>query len=669
MERRVTSDEAFLLLVVLLTGLLLRAIALDRQAVEHFDEGIYASVLWHDAIHGGPFPARSLYAPPLLSGLISLSGGLPLLRPWAPFLPALLLGTAAIPVMWWLARSWFGCAAGLFAAAIVAFSDYHVLLSRMALTDVPCLTFLLLAVGWGVRSVGRDSLRSAAVAGVLCGVAWWFKYTGWLPVAIVASGSGLWWLLEGRRQIGLRRLLALQGVLAGTTFLVWSPWLWWLQADGGYSAVAANHRGYLSGLSGWQDGMARHLANQLTLDGFPAVMSVGGGLLLAGVHRWLAARRSTWNGDPRMAEAGYPPTGVLLRFVIAAGAATLIGSAIWTPLLLSCLAAGGLAGLFLWPVLRGQWRQWQSQPRTVPGDSQDPFANPLLAGEVPLAPTVNPLLAQCTCLSWIGGLLLTTPFYHPYPRLMLPMTAGVWLAASGGVGWWIEANLSVARRSARSAGASSAPRMSLGGLAALLLLIAATLAMTRSGVSMQTLVFDSRLSIRRAAGDIADLCRRSAAGQMQTSADRLPSGTIIRPDELPASDSDRLQDQPAPPAPEKPVVVYGFGEPSLLFHLPGHDCLPVPVAHLNLAVTSEQAARAHSFLVIGPNAKRTPGFWETWLQTSHGFERVGDVAWHPSAVPLLNLFSPGWLREHPESLQQTFEVYRIRPRRPDDLQR
>ena len=35
-------------------GFLLRTWALDREAVEHFDEGVYASVLWHDGAFQAP---------------------------------------------------------------------------------------------------------------------------------------------------------------------------------------------------------------------------------------------------------------------------------------------------------------------------------------------------------------------------------------------------------------------------------------------------------------------------------------------------------------------------------------------------------------------------------------------------------------------------------------
>ncbi|MEY2725716.1 MAG: hypothetical protein RLZZ458_1583, partial [Planctomycetota bacterium] len=61
-----------------------------------------------------------------------------------------------------------------------------------------------------------------------------------------------------------------------------------------------------------------------------------------------------------------------------------------------------------------------------------------------------------------------------------------------------------------------------------------------------------------------------------------------------------------------------------------------------------------------PNAKRTPGFWETWQDREVGFEWLGDVFYRPGAVTLMDLFSPDYLSKHAEAEQQRLEVYRVR---------
>lgn len=58
-----------------LLGLWLRMAHLEREAVEHFDEGIYASVLWYDGEFNAPYPARQFYALPLISTMMAFSAG------------------------------------------------------------------------------------------------------------------------------------------------------------------------------------------------------------------------------------------------------------------------------------------------------------------------------------------------------------------------------------------------------------------------------------------------------------------------------------------------------------------------------------------------------------------------------------------------------------------
>jgi len=192
----------------------------------------------------------------------------------------------------------------------------------------------------------------------------------------------------------------------------------------------------------------------------------------------------------------------------------------------------------------------------------------------------------------------------------------------------------------------------------------AVLSLRNTPHSGRSLIFSSRHSIANAAQQLRLVCEQSINSKADTT-EQLPSGTIVRPER-----ADDQQHEPGSdildPATrlDRPVVVYAYGEPSLLYHLHREGVTGLPVSHLNLTVSPEQEKKAHSFLVIGPNAKRTPGFWEDWLRHERGFERVDEVTFYPSAITLLNYFSPKWLREHPEAAQQVFEVYRI-SRRPE----
>src|SRR5687768_3002192 len=74
----VSRQEVMVLVIVAAIGISIRLLAFSRSAVEHFDEGVYASNIFF----GPPdyaYPMQRFYAPPLLPALIEagMSVGLP----------------------------------------------------------------------------------------------------------------------------------------------------------------------------------------------------------------------------------------------------------------------------------------------------------------------------------------------------------------------------------------------------------------------------------------------------------------------------------------------------------------------------------------------------------------------------------------------------------------
>jgi hypothetical protein len=160
----VTQVELTLLSIVFAAGITLRLIAFSHSAVEHFDEGVYASNLYF----GPPdyaYPLQRFYAPPLLPALIEAGMILQLPPNVAAILPSFLAGCATIIALWWFARSWFGPAAGLTAAGLAAFSDFQVLFSSAALTDELLGLWLVLAVDAMGRSLRGGDYRWSVCAG------------------------------------------------------------------------------------------------------------------------------------------------------------------------------------------------------------------------------------------------------------------------------------------------------------------------------------------------------------------------------------------------------------------------------------------------------------------------------------------------------------------------
>ena len=659
-------------------GFLLRSWSLDREAVEHFDEGIYASVLWHDGAFQAPYPAREFFAPPLLSSAIEFISVLPGLQKYAAFLPAVVCGTLTVLALWMLARAWFGKAAGIFISAIVSLSDFHVIYSRMAMTDVPCLLWIVVSVYLGTLAIQRQSFRAAAMSGFVCGLAWWTKYTGWLPLAILFSGTSLWWIWTGRKQMAAVRTLQLLATTGTTAFVTFAPWWWHLQSVGGYSAVAANHASYLGGWTVWSQNLAAQLTYQFWLDGTCGSISLGLGMLAAGGYRWVAGECSTWNtlssnSDHQDSEgksgANYIAWSLLLRFVLAAVALTVIALRIWTPLMLACIAIGGFGGLFLWPVLGRLWER----SRTGDLSPTSEGSLPLCRTDLDNAPCIDPSLGLCITFSWFVGLLVVTPLYHPYSRLLLPLLAAVWLAAAGGVGWWLESNISVARRMADT-GAKPAPQ-GWGQRLVSTMLTAAVLAsfvgfnpdgeieFLSAAEILRTSLGEDRRSIVLAASELANDCVRAARGEQDLAQLPVtPVGELVHPAAVLAAESRPRQRTSVTVEDRRrtKMVVYVYGEPALCYQLAAAGVIPVPVSHLKLGDPDGSEPDVPTFLVIGPHAKRTPGFWESWLQQANSFEEVADVQYFPSEASLLDLFTLKWRRQHDEVAQQTFELHRVR---------
>lgn len=659
----IRNPETAIAVAVMLAAFAFRVISLERAQIEHFDEGVYASVLWYDPLFGSAYPGRDFYAPPLLGKCMQVLAWIPGLTNLVPVLPAVLCG-ALTPLMFWrMARSWFGHAAGLFALTVSAFSDFHIFYSRTALTDVPVLLLILGSVSLGVSGTARQSYTRMILSGILCGAAWWTKYTGWLPLAIVGAGTCHWWIWRGRSELSLSRHLKQLLTMAVVAGLVWLPWYIHLQPSGGYSAIASNHRSYMNGFSSWQQNLATHLSAQFLMDGWPGCLSLGIGLLTAGIFRWRMARNSTWNEAPeRVSHESYPPRRLLLRFAAAAVSLTVISLTVWTPLLLACVAMGGISGIFLWPVLQRAWTR--SLTRDL--SPAETGSVPLTATDLQCAPTINPDLGICVVTAWCVGMLVTTPLYHPYPRLFMPLLAGIWLGASAGVGWWVESNLSVARR--RVSGVAPSALTMLGQKLVLALLIMALVASLQLGSGLpQSAIHRDRSSMRRTAVAVTRLCleRLKEDRSLPVEAAAVPEG-IIRPDDelsgtlkaaVDASALDLKHDLPTPvEVQSKRFVVYVYGEPALLFHLSSLGVSASPVSHLNL---QSGTGRIPTFLCFGPHARTTDSFWDEWLAQDFSYRHIGNVTFEPSELVLFDLFRPEWLRTHPESTQQTMELYEV----------
>ena len=394
-----SKTEWKLILLILILGVVVRFVNLSHSAVEHFDEGVYTSNIMFET---GAYPARHLYAPPLFPFLVEISQLFLQSTTIGSLLVSLLAGCGTIVLIWQVGRRWFGPECGIAAATLAAFSDFHILYSRMVLTDVLLCFWLLLAV-WLIWETFRHAdYRLAAAAGVATGLAWATKYNGWLAIAIGISGLIAWGVTTGASAKTFKQNILLWVIIAIVAVTVWSP-VWFGLPEPGYSAVSKNHARYIVGLEGWWDSAVRQYRNHRFLDGWLSALSIGFALLFAQILRDIRLNIKlpsfTWNG-------------LINSFVI------LFVKRLQLPIALTGIALliGSTSLLFLLALLAFIWiaiTHWKNR-RSIKMNHSDWMTS----------------LAFWLLSAWMIGLIVATPFYTPYPRLTLPLLVALWLTVA-----------------------------------------------------------------------------------------------------------------------------------------------------------------------------------------------------------------------------------------------
>jgi 4-amino-4-deoxy-L-arabinose transferase-like glycosyltransferase len=362
--------EVLLVALAVVSGLVLRGWHLGDVGLTHFDEGVYAFTGLGVADPSQPrrfFPDQQKFSPPVYFSLVALANLLGISPDRSPIVVNVGMGTLTIPVVWALARRWFGPVAAAAAAWLVALSEFHILMSRSALTDVTFALVFLVALGGVLLALERGTRGAAVGAGLLVGLAWNTKYHGWFALVIGAMVIAARWRLEHAGRAWFRRALGnwvLMCVVAGVCYL---PWSVFIQSQAAGSSGWAAYFATMLGLD-WFGSLWRQVQQQAYLEGPWSRASVPLAVLAA---QLVAGRRGQ----------------ALSRWLLpaAAVAALLVGSAG------SALVLAVVALVLSWKrgMTGGAW-----------------------------------LLAALLLLWFVMG-----PIYHPYFRLLLPFTLATFVLA------------------------------------------------------------------------------------------------------------------------------------------------------------------------------------------------------------------------------------------------
>ncbi len=180
---RTAPDRNGYLLVVMGIGALLRlynlgynSLWLDEAATLTFARQSLAGI-WESTVTGE-------FNPPLFywleHGMLFFGESEFVLR----LLPAL-FGVLTIPVVYLIGKEFRDRNVGLIAAALLAFSPFHIFYSQEARAYAPMLFFFSLALLFYVRASRSDEVRSWVLFGLFSAVAFWMHFYAIVPVAVL----------------------------------------------------------------------------------------------------------------------------------------------------------------------------------------------------------------------------------------------------------------------------------------------------------------------------------------------------------------------------------------------------------------------------------------------------------------------------------------------------
>ena len=608
-EQPISRYELWAVVAITLLGAAARFAFPSAMAIEHFDEGVYASNLLFPDHNVYRYPDRHLYAPPLVPALIEWSIIFFGDQGIAPMLPSLLFGTLTIPLIWWVGREWFGPLSGIAAATLLSLSDFHIAFSRSALTDVTLCFWVLLAIYLFERSFRDLSWFSSIFAGITTGLAWWTKYNGWLPLAISLSGLTAWSLFARRSKRHFYWRFGLWAVAALTALMVWSPYL--LSLPHGYAEVARNHAQYVVGLAGWINGSMRQ---REALEAFNSLLSCGGLALVVAVAMWkfqtilLSSGRATlWSDSLSAVDQG------VISSCVMVGAAAICGMVVTVNCLLligvvNALFLGFVTTLVTLFVRIRNWRGRKSE------STKSRFGDHFF---------------QCTysrsdwlLAAWVVGLSLSLPLYRPYPRLTLLWLIGVILMLPGMRGGTRQSGVEPRRPTFKE-------QLWAGVVVALTVAVSSPLLFISHpafGNSFEFRCWETRSQFREIARDVTGDALNAAQAANQK------------------------------PIQNTQAVLYVYAEPGLFFHLPADGLAVQPAGNLNF-VDIPATRKLPTFLVTGPHAQRSKAFADEFAKRADQFELIASYPYDASDFVRLDDVSATQLRARREPLE--VRLYRV----------
>jgi hypothetical protein len=218
--------------------------SLGRAGLIHFDEGMWTlAARWFATLGREGMPYDPVRSPPLVPALEGLSLAVFGVHDWAAIAVSAAAGSLTAGLLYAVGKRWFGAAIGAAAAVMLSVAEYHLVFSRLALTDATFTLLFWAAVAAAFEAVRFGGTRRYLAAGVLTGLSMNAKYDGVLPLVLVAAWAAITRLQivnteENPPLASVVRGLALAAAVAAALY---APWALVVQLERGYGALLTTH--------------------------------------------------------------------------------------------------------------------------------------------------------------------------------------------------------------------------------------------------------------------------------------------------------------------------------------------------------------------------------------------------------------------------------------------
>lgn len=241
-----------LLLVVLAAAL--RFWQLDSLGLTHFDEGSYAMTgRWLATCGRDGWFFQSGHAPGLFPTLVGMCFLLFGVQDYAAIGVSAFTGSLTVAVIYAMGRCWFGRTAGVLAALFLVTAEYHLIYSRLALTDATFTLLFWASLGGLFMGIQEHRRRWFLSGGVLTGLCWNTKYHGFFPLVIAGAwlcAQAVYRLSRRQQPVAAKELWRDFGLSAAIAGLLYLPWLLFVQFSVGYGAIFQGQMAHSFGQSG-----------------------------------------------------------------------------------------------------------------------------------------------------------------------------------------------------------------------------------------------------------------------------------------------------------------------------------------------------------------------------------------------------------------------------------